>query len=131
MIIMPSWTPWRPCWRPRSLIIGTTHDGGALLEAVTCLDPDLVVLDISMPVYNGMEVAWCLRERGCRAKLVFLTVHDDEDFVHEALQAGAAAYVVKANMAVELPHAIRQVMAGRTFISPSIVMSDSEGPRRR
>ena len=114
---------------PEFIIIGTAHDGGALLKAVARLDPDLVVLDISMPVYNGIEVARCLREQGCRAKLVFLTVHDDEDFVREALQAGAAAYVVKASMAVELPHAIREAMAGRTFVSPSIVMTDTKDPR--
>lgn len=110
---------------PEFTIIGTAHDGGALLEAIACLDPDLVVLDISMPVYNGIEVARYLRERGGRTKLVFLTVHDDEDFVREALQAGAQAYVVKASMAVELLHAIREAMAGRIFISSSIIMTDS------
>jgi DNA-binding NarL/FixJ family response regulator len=94
------------------------------------LNPDLVVLDVSMPVYNGIEVARRLKERGCRAKLVFLTVHDDEDFAHEALQAGAAGYVVKASMAAELPHAIREAMEGRTFVSPSIVINDGEDPRR-
>lgn len=113
---------------PEFTIVGTAHDGGALLEAVRRLDPDLVVLDITMPVYNGLEVARRLRERGCRAKLVFLTVHEDEDFVHEALQAGAAAYVVKASMAVDLAPAIREAMAGRTYVSPSIVMRSSEGP---
>jgi CheY-like chemotaxis protein len=106
-------------------IAGTAHDGGALLEAVRNLDPDLVVLDISMPVYNGLEVARRLRERGCRAKLVFLTVHDDEDFVHEALSAGAAGYVIKASMAVDLVHAIREALAGRTYISPSIAITGS------
>jgi DNA-binding NarL/FixJ family response regulator len=115
---------------PDFTIIGTAHDGDTLLKAVTCLNPDLVVLDVSMPVYNGIEVARRLKERGCRAKLVFLTVHDDEDFAHEALQAGAAGYVVKASMAAELPHAIREAMEGRTFVSPSIVINDGEDPRR-
>ena len=110
---------------PDFTILGTAHDGGTLLEAVACLNPDLVVLDVSMPVYNGLQVARRLRARGCCAKLVFLTVHEDEDFAHEALQAGASGYVIKANMAADLPHAIREAMEGRTFVSPSIVMTDS------
>lgn len=114
---------------PEFEIVGTAQDGGALLEAVVRLDPDLVVLDISMPVYNGLEVARRLRRRGSRAKVVFLTVHDDEDFVHEALAAGATAYVIKASMAVDLTRAIHEALAGRTFISPSIAMTDSENRR--
>jgi DNA-binding NarL/FixJ family response regulator len=110
-------------------IVGTAHDGGALLEAVRRLDPDIVVLDISMPVFNGLEVARRLRTRGSRTKVVFLTVHDDEDFVHEALAAGAAGYVIKAGMAVDLAHAIHEALAGRTFVSPSITITDSDDPR--
>ena len=110
---------------PDFTILGTAHDGGTLLEAVACLNPDLVVLDVSMPVYNGLQVARRLRARGCCAKLVFLTVHEDEDFAHEALQAGASGYVIKASMAADLPHAIREAMEGRTFVSPSIAMTDS------
>jgi DNA-binding NarL/FixJ family response regulator len=113
---------------PDFTIIGTAHDGGTLLEAVTCLNPDLVVLDLSMPVYDGLQVARRLKERGCCAKLVFLTVHDDEDFAHEALQTGALGYVVKASMAADLPHAIREAMEGRTFVSPSIVMTNRPLP---
>jgi DNA-binding NarL/FixJ family response regulator len=113
---------------PEFDIVGTVHDGAALLEAVTRLDPDIAVLDISMPVFNGLEVARRLRQRGCRTKVIFLTVHDDEDFVREALTAGAAGYVVKASMAVDLLRAIHEAMTGRTFISPSIIITDSDDP---
>jgi DNA-binding NarL/FixJ family response regulator len=105
---------------PEFAIMETVRDGGALLEAAVRLDPDVVVLDIAMPVLSGLEVSRRLRDRSFRAKVVFLTVHDDEDFVREALAGGASGYVVKANMAVELPHAIHEALGGRTFISPSI-----------
>ena len=105
---------------PEFAIMETVRDGGALLEAAIRLDPDVVVLDIAMPVLSGLEVSRRLRDRSFRAKVVFLTVHDDEDFVREALAGGASGYVVKANMAVELPHAIHEALGGRTFISPRI-----------
>ena len=111
---------------PEFDIVGTAHDGGALLETAARLDPDLVVLDISMPVFNGLEVARRLKKEGARAKVVFLTVHDDEDFVREALAAGAAGYVLKASMAVDLTHAIREALAGRIFISSSIAYNEGE-----
>ncbi|WP_447983164.1 response regulator [Nitrospira sp. Nam74] len=105
---------------PEFAVVETARDGGTLLEAAVRLDPDVVVLDIAMPVLSGLEVSRRLRDRSFRAKVVFLTVHDDEDFVREALAGGASGYVVKANMAVELPHAIHEALRGRTFISPSI-----------
>lgn len=110
---------------PEFAVVATVRDGGALLEAVVRLDPDVVVLDVAMPVLNGLEVARRLKERHVRAKVVFLSVHNDEDFVREALAGGASGYVVKANMAVELPHAIHEALRGRTFISPSIGFGDA------
>jgi DNA-binding NarL/FixJ family response regulator len=109
-------------------IVGTAHDGGALLDAITRLDPDIVVLDISMPVFTGFEVARRLRTGGSRTKTVFLTVQEDEDFVHEALTAGASGYVAKPCMAVDLVHAIREALAGRTFVSPSIARTGRDDP---
>ncbi len=106
-------------------IVGTARDGGELLDAVARLNPDIVVLDLSMPVCNGLEVARRLRAEHSRAKVVFLTVHGDEDFVHEALAAGAAAYILKSSMAVELGHAIHEALAGRTYVSPRIAITDS------
>ena len=110
---------------PEFAIVDAVRDGAALLEAAARLDPDVVVLDIAMPLLNGLEVARCLKARNVRAKVVFLTVHDDEDFVREALAGGASGYVLKANMAVELPHAIHEALKGRTFISSSIGFRDA------
>ena len=100
-------------------IIGAVADGQALLDEAAELDPDIVILDITMPGLSGIEVARRLRETGSRAKIVFLTVHDDFDFIREALWAGALGYVVKRRLASDLLAAMREVLEGRTFVSPS------------
>ena len=114
---------------PEFDIVGTAHDGKALLETAGRLDPDVVVLDISMPIFDGLEVARRLKKRGARAKVVFLTAHDDEDFVREALSTGAAGYVVKRSMVGDLTHAIREALAGRIFISSSLEQRVCAGKR--
>ncbi len=100
-------------------IIGAVADGEALLKEAAELDPDIVILDITMPGLSGMEVARRLRETGSRAKIVFLTVHDDFDFIRESLWAGALGYVVKRRLASDLLGAMREALEGRTFVSPS------------
>ena len=116
---------------PEFDIVGTAHDGKALLETVARLDPDVVVLDISMPIFDGLEVARRLKQGGARAKVVFLTAHDDEDFVREALSAGAAGYVVKTSMVGDLTHAIREALAGRIFISSTLDQRLCAGKRNQ
>ncbi len=101
-------------------IIGAVPDGEALLKEATELDPDIVILDISMPGLPGIEAARRLREAGSRAKIVFLTVHEDPDYVREALATGALGYVVKRRLASDLLIAMREVLEGRLFISPPI-----------
>jgi DNA-binding NarL/FixJ family response regulator len=78
----------------------------------------VVVLDISMPDMDGIEAARRLRRAGCRARLVFLTVHEDPDYVRAALDAGGNAYVAKVHMASHLVAAIQEALAGRRFVSP-------------
>jgi DNA-binding NarL/FixJ family response regulator len=73
-----------------------------------------------MPVLNGIEAARRLRAVGARAKIVFLTVHQDPEYVHAALAAGAHGYVAKCQLATDLLLALREVLAGRSFISPSV-----------
>jgi DNA-binding NarL/FixJ family response regulator len=102
---------------PEFDIVSTVPDGLALLSEVARVDPDLVLLDITMPGLNGLEVARQLRNHAARCKVVFLTVHEDEDYVREALAAGAIGYVVKSRMAVDLATAVRSALAGRKFIS--------------
>ncbi len=101
-------------------IIGAVTDGEALLKEATELDPDLVILDITMPGLPGIEVARRLRETGSHAKIVFLTVHEDPDFIREALATGALGYVVKLRLTSDLLVAMREALEGRSFVSPSV-----------
>jgi DNA-binding NarL/FixJ family response regulator len=101
-------------------IVAAVEDGEQVVEAVQRLDPDLLVLDISMPVLSGLEAAarLKLKESACRAKLVFVTVHQDPDYVEAAFAVGALGYVLKSRLAVDLLPAIRAALEGRTFVSP-------------
>jgi DNA-binding NarL/FixJ family response regulator len=105
-------------------VLEPVEDGIALLEAAARLSPDVCVLDISMPVLDGIETATRLREAGSTAKIVFLTIHEDLDFVQAALKTGASAYVIKRRMVSDLGPAIREALAGRTFVSSSIASSE-------
>lgn len=101
-------------------IVRTVTDGAAALDAVHALRPDVLVLDISMPRLSGIQVARRLSAEGSVVKIVFLTVIEDEDFARESLAAGGSAYVVKSRLATDLAHAVQEVIAGHTFVSPSI-----------
>ena len=105
-------------------IVGTVGNGLDLIQAASRLDPDVVVLDITMPGLDGIEVARRLQQKRCRAKLVFLTVHEDPDYVRAALDAGGAAYVVKARLAADLIHAIHAALDGQCFVSPTLHLGD-------
>ena len=101
-------------------VIGTAIDGRQALDAAKHLKPDVLVLDISIPVMDGFETAHCLKEAGVKTRIVFLTVHDDRDFAREALEAGALGYVTKPRIASDLLTAIKDAHAGRSFVSPSL-----------
>jgi DNA-binding NarL/FixJ family response regulator len=101
-------------------IVGTAEDGTRAVDLTTRLSPDVLVLDISMPMVNGIEVACRLKELGSHARVVFLTVHTDPDFVEAALSAGALGYVSKPSVATDLVPAIWAVIHGNTFVSPLI-----------
>ena len=88
------------------------------LKAVKELKPDILVLDISMPVMDGIETAQRLRQANSKTRIVFLTVHDDPEFASAAMDAGAMGYVIKSRMVSDLLVAINEVYAGRTFVSP-------------
>jgi len=98
-------------------VLDSVEDGLALLDAAARLHPDVCLLDISMPVLNGIETAERLKQRCSDAKVVFLTIHEDQDFLEAALKAGASGYVLKRRMALDLRPAIVEALAGRTFIS--------------
>ena len=101
-------------------VVGAVSNGLELLETAGRLDPDVIVLDISMPGLDGFEAARRLKRAGCRSKLVFLTVWEDPDFAREAMELGADGYVVKSRLASDLIPAISEVLAGRTFVSPTL-----------
>jgi DNA-binding NarL/FixJ family response regulator len=98
-------------------VVGMVHDGYAALQAARALNPDVIVLDIAMPGMTGLEVASRLRETGSTAALVFLTVHAEEEFVHAAQACGAIGYVVKPRLCSDLGWAVREALAGRSFVS--------------
>jgi DNA-binding NarL/FixJ family response regulator len=110
--------------QPDFEIVGTAADGNAAVEVVLLLQPEIVVLDISMPIRNGIEAAIEMKKKSSPSKTVFLTVHDDPDFVRAALNAGASAYVIKSQMAKDLTAAMLAVSEGRLFISPSCAITE-------
>ena len=99
-------------------IVGAVNDGQAALGAFAQLRPDVVVLDISMPVLNGVGAARFLRETDPTAKIVFLTVNHAADLREAALETGALGYVTKVRMGIDLVQAIRLALDGRQFVSP-------------
>jgi len=105
-------------------VVGTVADGRALVEKVPELKPDLVILDIGMPHLNGIEAARQIRKSVPEVKLIFLTSYEEDEYVSQALAAGASGYLLKRSASAELFEAISQVLAGRTYVTPTL----SEGP---
>ena len=99
-------------------VVGTLPDGTTLLAVVAQESPDLIVLDIGLPGETGLDLANRLGEAGCKARLVFLTVHCDADYAHAAFVAGASGYVVKGRMASDLVTALQVALQGGRFVSP-------------
>jgi len=103
--------------RSRFDIVGSVADGQQALDAVRVLNPDILVTDISMPSVDGLEVASRLRDSRSKTKVIFLTVHEDTDFVEAGFAVGAVAYVLKGRIGSDLICAIEAVSQGRTFCS--------------
>jgi len=101
-------------------VLKTYGDGQTLVDGAATLDADLIVVDISMPGLCGIDAAMQLKAAGHKAKIVFLTVHEDPDFLRSALATGALGYVVKRRLASDLLPALREALAGRRFISRSV-----------
>lgn len=106
---------------PEFHIVGTVDNGQAVLQATESLQPDVLILDISMGVMNGFEAARLLTRLGSRAKIVFLTMHKDQEFVEEAFSVGALAYVIKPRLGTDLLVAVREALIGHTFVSPDLI----------
>ena len=102
------------------LVVAVVGDGLEMLDAESRTLPDIVILDISMPTMNGIEAATRLKKRPSNARIIFLTVHQEPEFVEAALAAGADGYVIKSRLAIDLRLAIKEVLAGRRFVSPCL-----------
>lgn len=100
-------------------VVGAAHNGREMVSEALRLHPDVIVADISMPGLSGIEAARELRETGSTAKLVFLTIHSEDEFVNACLAEGALGYVVKGHMKTDLIPAINAALSGHSFISPA------------
>jgi DNA-binding NarL/FixJ family response regulator len=101
-------------------IVGTASDGRALLEAAPNLKPDVIVVDVGMPLLNGLEAGLRLKEMMPSAKIIFLTMNDDPDLAVNAMRSGASGYLLKRSAAAELIHAIHLSLKGKSYVTPQI-----------
>jgi DNA-binding NarL/FixJ family response regulator len=101
-------------------VVGHVADGRTLVTAARDLKPDVIVLDIGMPALNGLEAGRLIKHALPNVKLIFLTMHEDADVAAEAFRAGASAYLLKRSAPSELLTAIRQVVHGRSYITPLV-----------
>jgi DNA-binding NarL/FixJ family response regulator len=101
-------------------VVGTVEDGRALVEAAQKLRPDLILMDISMPLLNGLEAARQLAKLVPESKLIMLTMHASPTYATEAFQAGASGYLLKRSAASELSQAIKSVLQGQQYLTPLI-----------
>ena len=111
---------------PEYEVVGAVNDGRAVLPEVRRLQPDVVVIDISMPLLNGLDCTRQLRDAGCTAKILILTMHPDATLAQEALAAGASGYLLKSSPGSELKRALRDVLLGRTYLSPAVTRDVGE-----
>lgn len=101
-------------------LVGTVTDGRALMRAAEELTPDVAVVDISLPLLNGLDAARQIKKHHPEIKLIILTMHSDQNFVTEAFRVGVSGYVLKQSAASELIFAIQEVVKGRSFVSPVV-----------
>jgi len=105
---------------PEFEVVGAVDNGQALLDAAKELNPDVLVVDISMPLLNGIDAVRQIRKSGSKARVIFLTVHEDPDMVPACFEAGALGFVVKSRLASDLIPAIQLALTNQTFVSPTL-----------
>ena len=101
-------------------VVGSVADGLALLKAAVKLKPDVVLLDVGMPLLNGLDAARELKKSMPSIKLIFLTMNPDSDIASEAFRIGASAYLLKTSQPSELLQAVHDVVRGITYVTPQI-----------
>jgi DNA-binding NarL/FixJ family response regulator len=100
-------------------IVEQVRDGRSLVAAAVRLKPDLIILDISMPLLNGIEAARQIKKVWPGAKLLFLTMHASPAYLKEAMDAGGMGYVLKSSANEELRNAVQKILKGQIYVSPS------------
>src|SRR5262245_29234113 len=107
-------------------LLGTVGNGRDLVEATHRLNPEVILVDISMPIVNGFDAVRRIRQEGHPAKVIFLTMHDDATLVNEAFRCGGLGYVLKQAAGEELVTAIREVAQGNKYLTPLLTSKPIE-----
>jgi DNA-binding NarL/FixJ family response regulator len=110
----------RKLLEPEFEVVGTVGDGRSLLTAAEELKPDLVLVDVGMPLLNGLDAARQLKKTMPRVRLIFLTMNPDSDVAGEAFRIGASGYLLKTSQGDELLRAVRDVVSGMSYKTPQI-----------
>ena len=110
---------------PEFDVVGTAADEQSAVETTTSLGPDVLILDISMPVLSGIEAATRVAATGLQTCIIFLTVHEDLDMLCKTMGTGALGYVSKSRMASDLVPAINAALAGHAYVSPSFPQNET------
>ena len=107
-------------------LLGSAGNGEELVEATLRLEPDVILVDISMPVLNGFDAVRRIKASGSGTKIIFLTMHDDATLLSEAFRCGASGYILKQAAGEELVNAIKEVAHGNNYVSPLVTNVLSE-----
>jgi DNA-binding NarL/FixJ family response regulator len=110
----------RKLLEPHYEVVATVSNGRALLTAAATLKPDVILLDIGMPLLNGLEAARQLKNKLPSVRLIFLTMQEDPELAVEAMRAGASGYLLKTSASSELLHAMQEALKGKTYVTPRI-----------
>ena len=107
-------------------LLGTAGNGEELVDSAIRLAPEVILVDISMPVLNGFDAVRRIKQSGSEAKIIFLTMHDDAALLAEAFRCGASGYILKHAAGEELVKAIREVAQGNSYVSPLVTKRPGE-----
>jgi len=119
----------RQVLEPHYEVVGAVRDGRSLVDSALRSKPDLIILDVTMPLLNGIDAAREIRKVLSRVKLLFVTVHASPVYLREALNAGATGYVLKSSAREEILDAVTKVLSGETYVSPGVVGEDFDVSR--
>ncbi len=111
-------------------LVGTVTNGQDLIASARFLNPNIIVVDVSMPVVNGFDAVRQLKKDGTNAKMIFLTMHADASFLAEAFRCGGSGYVLKQSAGEELISAIWQVLNGGEYVTPLVATESGPGLTR-